>query len=66
MNRIQIDAVTGEREVLELNAEEVALAQAMYAQWQADETKRKAELPTVIAKQIADLQTQLNELQGVK
>ena len=62
MNRIQIDVITGKREVLELNAEEVAQAQAMYAQWEADEAKRKAELPTVIAKQIADLQAQLNEL----
>jgi hypothetical protein len=62
MNRIQIDVITGEREVLELNAEEVAQAQAQYAQWEADEAKRKAELPTVIAKQIADLQAQLDEL----
>jgi hypothetical protein len=66
MNRIQINVITGEREVLELNAEEVALAQANYAQWEADEAKRKAELPAQIAKQIANLQTQLNELQGVK
>lgn len=62
MNRIEIDVLTGEREVLELNAEEVAQAQAMYAQWQADEAKRKAELPAQIAKQIADLQAQLDEL----
>jgi hypothetical protein len=62
MNRIQIDVITGEREVVELNAEEVAQAQAQYAQWEADEAKRKAELPTVIAKQIADLQAQLDEL----
>jgi hypothetical protein len=62
MNRIEIDVITGEREVLELNAEEVAQAQAQYAQWQAEEAKRKAELPAVIAKQIADLQAQLNEL----
>jgi len=62
MNRIQIDVITGEREVLELNAEEVAQAQTQYAQWEADEAKRKAELPAVIAKQIADLQTQLDEL----
>jgi hypothetical protein len=66
MNRIEIDVITGEREIVELNAEEVAQAQAMYAQWEADEAKRKAELPVQIAKQIADLQTQLNELQGVK
>jgi hypothetical protein len=64
MNRIQIDVITGEREVVELNAEEVAQAQAMYAQWEADEAKRKAELPTVIAKQIADLQAQLDALKA--
>jgi hypothetical protein len=62
MNRIEIDVITGEREVLELNAEEVAYAQAMHAQWEADEAKRKAELPAQIAKQIADLQAQLDEL----
>jgi hypothetical protein len=64
MNRIQIDVITGEREVVELNAEEVAQAQAQYAQWEADEAKRKAELPTVIAKQIADLQAQLDALKA--
>ena len=64
MNRIQIDVITGNREVIELNAEEVAQAQAMYAQWEADEAKRKAELPTVIAKQIADLQAQLDALKA--
>jgi hypothetical protein len=64
MNRIQIDVITGEREVVELNAEEVAQAQAQYAQWEVDEAKRKAELPTVIAKQIADLQAQLDALKA--
>jgi mannitol/fructose-specific phosphotransferase system IIA component (Ntr-type) len=64
MNRIQIDVITGQREVIELNAEEVAQAQAMYAQWEADEAKRKAELPTIIAKQIADLQAQLDALKA--
>jgi hypothetical protein len=64
MNRIEIDVITGNREVIELNAEEVAQAQAMYAQWEADEAKRKAELPTVIAKQIADLQAQLDALKA--
>jgi hypothetical protein len=64
MDRIQIDVITGEREVVELNAEEVAQAQAQYAQWEADEAKRKAELPTVIADQIAKLQAQLDELKG--
>ena len=62
MNRIQMDVITGEREIVELNAQEVAQAQAMYAQWEADEAKRKAELPAQIAKQIADLEAQLDEL----
>ena len=57
-----MDVITGEREIVELNAQEVAQAQAMYAQWEADEAKRKAELPAQIAKQIADLQAQLDEL----
>jgi hypothetical protein len=64
MDRIEIDVITGERKVVELTAEEVAQAQAMYAQWEADEAKRKAELPTVIAKQIADLQAQLDALKA--
>jgi len=62
MNKIEIDVTTGEQKIVELTVEEIAQAQAQYAQWEADEAKRKAELPTVIAKQIADLQTQLDEL----
>lgn len=64
MDRIEINVITGEREVLELTAEEVAQAQANYAQWEADEAKRKAELPNIIAKQITTLQAQLNELKA--
>ena len=64
MNRIEINVMTGERKVVELTAEEVAQAQAMYAQWESDEAKRKAELPAQIAKQIADLQAQLDELKA--
>lgn len=69
MNRIEMNITTGESQIVELTAEEVAQAQAMYAQWEADEAKRKAEeamriaeLPDAIAKQIADLQAQLNAL----
>jgi hypothetical protein len=62
MNRIEIDVITGEHKVIELNAEEIAQAQAMYAQWKTDEAKRKAELPTVLADQIANLQAQLSAL----
>ena len=64
MNRIEIDVITGTRQVLELNAEEVAQAQAMYAQWEAEESKRKAELPAQIAKQISDLQAKLDALKA--
>jgi hypothetical protein len=64
MNRIEIDVITGEKQIVELNAEEVAQAQAQYAQWEIDEAKRKAELPTLLANQIAQLQSQLNELKG--
>ena len=62
MNRIEINVLTGERQVIELNAQEVAQAQAMYAQWEADEAK--AELPNIIAKQITTLQAQLDELKA--
>jgi len=64
MNRIQIDVITGEREVVELNAEEVAQAQAQYAQWEADEAKRKAELPKVLADQIIAIQAQIDALKA--
>ena len=62
MNRIEIDVITGNRQVIELTAEEVAQAQAQYAQWEADEAKRKAELPTLLADQITKLQAQLDAL----
>jgi hypothetical protein len=65
MNRIEIDVITGERKVIELTAEEVAQAQAMYAQWEADEAKRKAELEITLEQQIAKLQEQIDALKGV-
>jgi hypothetical protein len=64
MNRIETNVTTGNTQVIELTAQEVEQAQAMYAQWELDEAKRKAELPAVIAKQIANLQAQLDELKG--
>jgi hypothetical protein len=64
MDRIEMNVITGDRQVIELTAAEVAQAQAQYAQWQADEAKRKAELPAVIAKQIADLQAELDAIKG--
>jgi hypothetical protein len=61
MDRIEINVITGERKVIELNAEEVAQAQANYAQWEIDEAKRIAELPTK-EEQIAKLQEQIDAL----
>jgi len=43
MERIEIDIVTGERKVIELTAEEIAQAQAQYAEWLAKEPHIKAE-----------------------
>jgi hypothetical protein len=64
MNRIEINVITGERKIVELNAEEIAHAQAQYAQWQADEEKRKAEMPKLLQEEIARLQAQLAELEA--
>jgi hypothetical protein len=62
MDRIEIDVITGERKVVELTAEEVAQAQAMYAQSEIDEAKRKAELEITLEQQIAKLQEQIDAL----
>jgi predicted nucleotide-binding protein (sugar kinase/HSP70/actin superfamily) len=66
MNRIEIDVITGERKVIELTAEEIAQAQAMYAQWEIDEAKRKAELEITLEQQIAKLQEQIDALNGAE
>ena len=66
MDRIEIDVITGERKVVELTAEEVAQAQAMYAQWEIDEAKRKAELEITLEQQIAKLQEQIDALNGAE
>jgi hypothetical protein len=66
MNRIEIDVITGERKVVELTAEEVAQAQANYAQWQINEAERKAKLETTLQEQIAQLQAQIDALQGTE
>jgi phosphopantetheine adenylyltransferase len=44
MNRIQIDVITGQSEVIELTAEEMAKAQAQYAEWLTNESARQEEL----------------------
>jgi hypothetical protein len=56
MNRIEIDVITGERKVIELTAEEVAQAQAQYAEWLAAQPTKE--------EQIAKLQEQIAALQG--
>jgi hypothetical protein len=54
MNRIEIDVITGERKVIELTSEEVALAQANYTEWLAAQPTKE--------EQIAKLQEQIDAL----
>ena len=56
MDRIEIDVITGERKVIELTVEEVAQAQAQYAEWLAAQPTKE--------EQIAKLQEQIDALQG--
>lgn len=56
MNRIEINAITGEQKVIELTAEEVAQAQAQYAEWRASQPTKE--------EQIAKLQEQIDALKG--
>ena len=54
MNRIEIDVITGTRQVVELTAEEVAQAQAQYQEWLASQPTKE--------EQIAKLEEQLTAL----
>jgi hypothetical protein len=54
MNGIEINVITGERKVIELTAEEVAQAQAQYAEWLAAQPTKE--------EQIAKLQEQIDAL----
>jgi cell division protein FtsB len=54
MNRIEIDVITGELKVVELTAEEIAQAQAQYAEWLAAQPTKE--------EQIAKLQEQIDAL----
>jgi hypothetical protein len=54
MNRIEIDVVTGEQRTVELTAEEIAQAQAQYAEWLASQPTKE--------EQIAKLQEQIDAL----
>ena len=56
MNRIEIDVITGERKVVELTAEEIAQAQAQYAEWLAAQPTKE--------QQIAELQKQIDALKA--
>ena len=56
MERIEIDIVTGERKVIELTAEEIAQAQAQYAEWLAAQPTKE--------EQIAKLQEQIDALKA--
>jgi hypothetical protein len=58
MNRIQINVITGERQVVELTAEEIAQAQASYAEWLANQPTKE--------EKIAKLQEQISALQGAE
>ena len=58
MNRIEIDVITGEQKVIELTAEEIAQAQAQYAEWLASQPTKE--------EQIAQLQAQIDALQGTE
>jgi len=57
MDRIEMNVITGERKVVELTAEEVAQAQASYAEWLAAQPTKE--------EQIAKLQEQIDALKGV-
>ena len=56
MDRIEIDVITGEHTVIELTAEEVAQAQANYAEWLAAQPTKE--------EQIAKLQEQIDALKA--
>jgi cell division protein FtsB len=58
MNRIEMNVITGERKVVELTAEEVAQAQANYAEWLAAQPTKE--------EQIAKLQEQIDALNGAE
>jgi hypothetical protein len=54
MNRIEMNVSTGEKKVIELTAEEIAQAQAQYAEWLAAQPTKE--------EQIAKLQEQIDAL----
>ena len=54
MNRIEIDVITGDRQIIELTAAEIAQAQVSYQEWLAAQPTKE--------EQIANLQAQIDAL----
>ena len=54
MERIEIDVITGDRQIIELTSEEVAQAQSNYAEWLAAQPTKE--------EQIAKLQEQIDAI----
>jgi hypothetical protein len=61
MERIEIDVLTGERQVIELTAEEITKAQELKTQWET----QQAELQAIKTAQDASKQTALNKLMAL-
>jgi hypothetical protein len=58
MDRIEMNVITGNSQVIELTVQEVAQAQAQYQEWLVTQPTKE--------EQIAQLQAQIDALQGVK
>ena len=58
MERIEVNVITGEQKVVQLTAEEIAQAQAQYQEWLAKQPTKE--------EQIAELQAQIDALQGAE
>ena len=56
MDRIETNVITGNNQVIELTAQEVAQAQASYAEWLAAQPTKE--------EQIAQLQAQIDAIKG--
>ena len=56
MDRIEMNVITGEQQIVELTAEEVTQAQANYAEWLAAQPTKE--------EQIAQLQAQIDALKA--
>jgi hypothetical protein len=56
MERIEVNVQTGEQKVVQLTADEIAQAQAQYAEWIANQPTKE--------EQIAQLQAQIDALKG--